>query len=295
MSFSPVTGLVYIPVHMQEFIFNDEPAFAPTSLSYNIGILRGSQAADPAVRQAAAEATMRSARGRLVAWDPVTQREVWGAEREGPANGGTLSTAGGLVFQGTGTGRFMALDAGNGTELWSSETQTGVVAAPISYEVAGRQHVAIMVGRGGSWSMAGDKASTKGNDLPNISRLLVYSLGGTAALPPAPPPPVRTLAPPPATAPAETVAHGAAVYGTYCSRCHGRADAANFGILPDLRYSPTLATSEAWAAVVLNGQLAQSGMASFAPVISADDADAIRAYIVTQAHAALAAQAAPAQ
>jgi mono/diheme cytochrome c family protein len=143
--------------------------------------------------------------------------------------------------------------------------------------------------------MAGDKASTKGNDLPNISRLLVYSLGGTTELPPAPPPPVRVLAPPPATAPAATVAHGQTVYGAYCSRCHGRADAANFGILPDLRYSATLATSEAWAAVVLDGQLAQSGMASFAPVISADDADAIRAYVVAQAHAALAATPAPSQ
>jgi quinohemoprotein ethanol dehydrogenase len=295
MSFSPVTGLMYIPIHMQEFVFNDEPEFAPLGLAYNTGILRGSQAADPVVRQAAADATMSTARGRLIAWDPVTQREVWGAEREGPANGGALATAGGLVFQGTGTGRFMALDAGNGAELWSAETQTGVVAAPISYEVAGRQHVAILVGRGGSWSMAGDKASTKGNDLPNISRLLVYSLGGTAELPPAPPPPVRVLAPPPATAPAATVAHGQTVYGAYCSRCHGRADAANFGILPDLRYSATLATSEAWAAVVLDGQLAQNGMASFAPVISADDADAIRSYIVAQAHAALAATAAPSQ
>jgi alcohol dehydrogenase (cytochrome c)/quinohemoprotein ethanol dehydrogenase len=188
----------------------------------------------------------------------------------------------------------MALDAGTGTELWSAETQTGVVAAPISYEVAGQQHVAIMVGRGGSWSMSGDRASTKGNDLPNISRLLVFSLDGTAALPPAPPPPVRTLAPPPATAPAETVAHGAAVYGAYCSRCHGRTEAANFGILPDLRYSAMLATSEAWAAVVLDGQLAQNGMASFESVISADDADAIRAYVIAQANAALAAPTAPA-
>jgi alcohol dehydrogenase (cytochrome c)/quinohemoprotein ethanol dehydrogenase len=295
MSFSPATGLVYIPIHMQEFIFNDEPAFATLSQAYNTGVVRGSQDADPAVRQAAAQATLRSSRGRLIAWDPVTQREVWGADREGPANGGALSTAGGLVFQGTGLGRFVALDAADGTELWSAETQTGVVAAPISYEVAGRQYVAIMAGRGGSWSMSGDRASTKGNDLPNISRLLVFSLDGTAALPPAPPPPVRTLAPPPATAPTETVAHGATVYGAYCSRCHGRSDAANYGILPDLRYSALLATKEAWAAVVLDGQLAANGMAPFASVISADDADAIRAYVIAQANAARTAPAPPAQ
>jgi PQQ-dependent dehydrogenase (methanol/ethanol family) len=291
MSFSPATGLVYIPIHSQEFIFNDEPSFAPTGLAYNTAIRRGSQAADPAARAAASQASLMSSRGRLIAWDPVTQREVWGAERDGPANGGALSTAGSLVFQGTGTGQFFALDAENGATLWSTETQTGVVAAPISYEVAGVQYVAVLVGRGGSWSMAGDEASSKGNDLPNISRLLVFALDGTAELPPAPPRVVRALAPPPATASAEMVAHGETVYGTYCGRCHGRAGAANFGILPDLRYSAMLGTSEAWAAVVVDGQLAANGMASFAEVVSADDTEAIRAYVIAQAHAALAAQA----
>jgi alcohol dehydrogenase (cytochrome c)/quinohemoprotein ethanol dehydrogenase len=293
MSFSPVTGLVYIPIHMQDFVFNHEPAFAPSSMTTNLGIRRGVQTTDPEVRNAAARAAVAGSRGRLIAWDPVTQREVWRSERDGPANGGTLATAGGLVFQGTGTGRFLALDADTGATLWSAQTQTGVIAAPISYEVDGTQYVAIMVGRGGSWSMAGDEASSKGNDLPNISRLLVYALGGATELPPPPPRAVRALAPPPATASAETVAHGEAVYGTYCGRCHGRAGAANFGILPDLRYSPMLATSEAWTGVVLGGQLAQNGMASFSSVVSADDADAIRAYVIAQANVALAAPAAP--
>jgi mono/diheme cytochrome c family protein len=85
------------------------------------------------------------------------------------------------------------------------------------------------------------------------------------------------------------------VYGAYCSRCHGRSDAANYGILPDLRYSALLATKEAWAAVVLDGQLAANGMAPFASVISADDADAIRAYVIAQANAARAAAAPAAQ
>jgi alcohol dehydrogenase (cytochrome c)/quinohemoprotein ethanol dehydrogenase len=292
MSFSPTTGLVYIPVHMQEFIFNDDPTFAASPLTTNLGIRRGAQTADPAARAAAAQAAIAGSHGRLIAWDPVTQREVWRADREGPANGGTLATAGGLVFQGTGLGKFQALDADSGAMLWSAETQTGVVAAPIAYEVGGVEHVAILVGRGGSWSMAGDEASSKGNALPNISRLLVFALDGAAELPPVPPAPVRVLAPPPATASAETVAHGESVYGPFCGRCHGRVGAANFGILPDLRYSAMLATREAWAAVVLGGQLAQNGMASFAEVVNADDADAIRAYVIAQAHAALAAQAA---
>ena len=286
MSFSPETGLVYIPIHMQDFVFNDDPGFKPSPLTTNLGIRRGALSTDPVVRAAAAKAAVASAGGRLVAWDPVAQREVWRADREGAANGGVLSTAGGLVFQGTGAGQFAALHARSGAALWSAETQTGVLAAPISYEIGGTQYVAVMVGTGGSWAMAGDEANAKGNKLPSIARLLVYALGGAAQLPPARPRPVRQLAPPPATAAAATVARGEAAFGTYCGRCHGRAGAENFGILPDLRYSATLGSREAWAGVVLGGQLAARGMASFSSVVDADTADAIRAYVIAQANAA---------
>ena len=134
--------------------------------------------------------------------------------------------------------------------------------------------------------MSGDEANAKGNKLPSIARLLVYALGGAAQLPPARPRPVRQLAPPPATAAAATVARGEAAFGTYCGRCHGRAGAENFGILPDLRYSATLGSREAWAGVVLGGKLAARGMASFSSVVDADTADAIRAYVIAQANTA---------
>jgi quinohemoprotein ethanol dehydrogenase len=291
MSFSPQTGLVYIPVHMGDFAFAHDPNFTPSTMTTNLGISRIAAGANPAAQAAAANATVASVGGRLIAWDPVRQREAWRAPREGAANGGVLSTAGGLVFQGTGTGQFIALDARSGAALWSAETQTGVLAAPVSYEVGGVQYVAVTVGTGGSWAMAGSRANAKGNNLPNVSRLLVYALGGTAKLPPPAPRPALQLAPPAATAPAATLARGEAVYGTYCGRCHGREGAANYGILPDLRYSATLRSSDDWAAVVLGGKLAANGMASFASVVDTDDAEAIRAYIIAQAHAALASQA----
>jgi len=282
MSFSPRTGLVYIPVHMGNFTFAHDAAFTPSPLTTNLGIRRAATAVtDPATR----EATMATVRGRLVAWDPVRQREVWRAEREGPANGGLLSTAGGLVFQGTGTGRFEALDAASGNVLWSAETQTGVIAPPITYSMGGTQYVALAVGTGGSWAQGGGRANAKGNSLPNISRLLVYALDSKAALPPPPARPERTLAPPPATASAAVVARGEAEYRNYCGRCHGGEGAINFGILPDLRYSAALASKETWAAIVLGGVLKANGMASFAPVIDADEAEAIRAYVIAQAQA----------
>ncbi|MET0165848.1 MAG: c-type cytochrome, partial [Vicinamibacterales bacterium] len=191
---------------------------------------------------------------------------------------------------GTGTGEFMALDAANGKSLWSTQTQTGVIAPPMSYVAGGVQYVAIMVGTGGSWAMSGAQANAKGNSLPNVSRLLVYALGGTTKLPEPEPRPVRPLAPPPATAPAATVARGEAEFRNYCGRCHGPVGAVNFGILPDLRYSAALGSKDTWAAVVLGGVLKANGMASFAEVLDAAEADAIRAYVIAQANAGLASE-----
>ncbi|OFW14139.1 MAG: alcohol dehydrogenase [Acidobacteria bacterium RIFCSPLOWO2_12_FULL_67_14] len=284
MSFSPQTGLVYIPVHRGNYTFAHDAAFAPSPLTTNLGIRRVGTAADAAAR-AASEATLATVSGRLVAWDPVQQREVWRVDREGAANGGVLSTAGGLVFQGTGTGEFMALNANTGARLWSAPTQTGVIAAPMSYALAGEQYVAVAVGTGGSWAMSGARTNAKGNSLPNVSRLLVYKLGGTAQLPAQAPRPARTLAPPPAAAAREVVARGEAEYRTYCGRCHGPDGAANYGILPDLRYSAALQSSQTWAAVVLGGALKANGMASFAPVVDAEEAEAIRAFVIAQANA----------
>jgi alcohol dehydrogenase (cytochrome c)/quinohemoprotein ethanol dehydrogenase len=281
MSYSPLTGLVYIPIHMSNFVYGHERSFKPKRMTGNVGVDFSGNA--PASPQAAAEA-LASAQGRLIAWDPVAQKEVWRAERAGPANGGALSTAGGLVFQGTGSGEFTALDAKTGEALWSSPTQTGVLAAPVSYEIDGKQYVAILVGTGGSWGMIGGDANMKGNNLPNISRLLVYAIGGSAKLPPAPPRPERKLSPPPATASAQTVAAGAGVYGTYCGNCHGQG-AVNLGILPDLRYSPALQSADAWRNIVLGGALEDGGMASFAPVLDNEAAEAARAFVIAQANA----------
>jgi quinohemoprotein ethanol dehydrogenase len=290
MSFSPQTGLVYIPVHRQNYTFTHDAAFTPSPLTTNLGIRRAAALPDPAAQAAALRTTLASVGGPLIAWDPIRQREVWRAEREGAANGGVLSTAGGLVFQGTGTGEFMALDAANGKSLWSTQTQTGVIAPPMSYMVGGVQYVAIMVGTGGSWAMSGAQANAKGNSLPNVSRLLVYTLGGTTQLPAPEPRPVRPLAPPPATAAASTVARGETEYRTYCGRCHGPVGAVNFGILPDLRYSAALNSKDTWTAVVLGGVLKANGMTSFAEVLDATEADAIRAYVIAQANAALASE-----
>lgn len=79
-------------------------------------------------------------KGHLAAWDPIARKKVWRVELGRPCNGGVLSTAGGLVFQGNGMGNFVAYRADTGERLWSAETQAGVLAAPISY-LGGRRTV----------------------------------------------------------------------------------------------------------------------------------------------------------
>src|SRR4030095_987683 len=148
MSYSPETGLVYIPIHSSNFVYGNDPNYKPKLLTTNLGV---DFSGDAPANAKAAEEALASAQGRLIAWDPVAQKEVWRVERAGPANGGALSTAGGLVFQGTGTGEFTAIAAETAQQPWSSPTQTGVLAAPVSYEVDGKQYVAILVGSGGSW------------------------------------------------------------------------------------------------------------------------------------------------
>jgi len=215
----------------------------------------------------------REARAQMLAWDPVKQREVWRTPVLGRVGSGILSTAGGLVFQGTPLGDFHAYRATDGERLWSFKAQVGVVAAPASYEIAGEQYVAVLAGYG-----------VVAYGTSNLSRLLVFKLGGTAELPPAPPPPPPpVLNPPPATASEATVVRGRDLFTGNCLMCH-EPPAANRGVFPDLRYSPMINTAEAFNAVVIEGLLQPRGMASFKSRLSADDAEAIRAYVISRAH-----------
>jgi alcohol dehydrogenase (cytochrome c) len=81
------------------------------------------------------------------AWDPVAQKTVWFNKDPLPWTGGTLSTAGGLVFHGDVQGWFKALDAKTGKTLWKFQTGSGVSAAPMTYVLDGKQYVAVVSGR----------------------------------------------------------------------------------------------------------------------------------------------------
>jgi quinohemoprotein ethanol dehydrogenase len=267
MSYSPLTGLVYFSAVETGFAIKGAATFKPNPMGANTGI--GFGAGDEVKTPAPAT------KSQLVAWDPVKQREVWRSGVLGTIGGGTLATAGGLVFQGTNKGRFVAYRATDGKELWSMEAQTGVVAAPSSYELDGEQYIAQSVGYG---------VVRYGSS--NQSRLLVFKLGGTASLPPAPPPlPPLVLNPPPSTASKETIEAGREKFVGNCAMCH-EPPAANRSVFPDLRYSPMLNTAEAFSAIVLDGALQANGMASFKGRLTPDEVQSVRAYLIERANQA---------
>jgi alcohol dehydrogenase (cytochrome c)/quinohemoprotein ethanol dehydrogenase len=280
MSFSPRTGLVYIPVIDAAFPYIPENDFQPQRLGFNVGLNlgAGSMPRDPAVRRSA----MEGLKGSLLAWDPVNQREAFRIAYPGPWNGGLLTTAGDLLIQGTAGGEFTIYRASNGQRLWSMPAQTGIVAAPVTYEIGGEQYIAVLAGWGGVFALAPGELSFKSGRQRNISRLLVFKLGGTARLPAAAPVESPPLDPPPATASPEIVAQGGQVYARYCGTCHGDS-AVSGGLVPDLRYSALLA-SDTWFDVVLGGAMHETGMASFEGVLSRDQVAAARDYVISLAN-----------
>jgi quinohemoprotein ethanol dehydrogenase len=277
MSFSPKTGLVYLPMHDTAIAYSTDTPYERREGFDNLGVVIGALPDDLDVRKAIKSSVVAA----LVAWDPVAQKEVWRAPRRGPWNGGTLAVAGGLVFQGTVDGRFLALDAASGKELWSYDNQAATLAGPISYSVDGEQYVAVTAGYGTSFFLInGLFAPTEG--APINARVYAFKLGGTAAKPqiafrkiPTPKPPILETT-------AAEYTRGQELYGRYCLVCHGIA-AITGGVTPDLRKSARLQEAAWWKRTVVDGDLASLGMPRFGAHVSPADAELIRAYVARQA------------
>ena len=276
-SFSPRTKLVYMPVVETSTAFAPDPNYVAREGVANAGTGR----APATIYNDLHSDAPKQSRAFLVAWDPVARTEVWRSENRGVIASGVLSTASGLVFQGAQKGEFSAFRDSTGEKLWSTDPQTGLVAAPIAYSVDGEQYIAQLAGYG-----------TRDYYTPNRSRLLVYKLGGRAKLPPAAPlPPARTFDPPVAFGDAALIARGADTYQVHCVMCH-ETQFGNRGLFPDLRMSPMLKTADAFRTVVVDGALESRGMVSFRDRIAPQDVEAIRAYLVKRAIDGKAAQAA---
>jgi alcohol dehydrogenase (cytochrome c)/quinohemoprotein ethanol dehydrogenase len=267
MAYNPKTGLIYIPAQEIGKLFSPVTDFKVSEMGWNLYV-------DVA-------GTPEKKKGYLLAWDPVAQKEVWRSDYIGPWNGGIVTTAGNLVIQGDATGHLNAYRADNGQKLWSIDVQSPIMAAPVTYEANGEQYVAVLSGFGSAFSLQAGAVAGQSGNIRNISRVLAFKVGGTAALPAAAPM-TLVLNPPPATADTKTVAAGEQLFGRYCAACHGE-NAVGGGVVPDLRAS-TFLGNDFFYEIVLNGAMKDAGMAPFKAVLEQKDAAAIRAYLIKRAN-----------
>ena len=235
--------------------------------------------------------------GRLIAWDPVAQSARWSVEEQIAVNGGVLSTAGNLVFQGQGTGEFAAYAADSGNKVWSVKTGSAIESVPVTFSLKGEQYVITPVGWGsGSRLFAPARTMVTNESARGPMRLLAFKLGAPATY--TPPPAVITPVPEPPklTASQETIHKGQVLYQKfYCEGCHspeidGSRAWVEDGAIPDLRYMPADVHKD-WYGIVLGGSHWDKGMPGFADPpkfafphakMTVQDADAIHAYVIAQ-------------
>lgn len=260
MSFSPKTGMVYIPAMEWGWVHSPNQFYL---FDKNV----------PHIEELRKEYPVEEG-GYLRAWDPVTQAKVWEVKHPGYINGGTLVTAGNLVFQGTQDGYFNAYDAETGKRLLNLFLGTGVIAAPITYQIDGQQYIAIMAGFGGAtFFMLDDSAAAR--NYKNDGRLIVLKLDGSEI-----PLPVENASVDKENSispeVSDSIKRGEKLYLQFCGVCHGM-----FGtkpILPDLtKMQPEI--NAIFEFIVLDGVFESKGMASFADVLDKEDVKNIQDYL----------------
>jgi quinohemoprotein ethanol dehydrogenase len=272
MSFSPRTGLVYIPY---------QQVGAKYSIDKNAAV--GGTVMSPVVQD------KDDGKGKLLAWDPSLQKARWSVPLQSLWNGGTLSTAGDLVFQGIEDGSFSAYDASVGRKLWTFNAGLGIIAAPISYLVNGKQYVSILVGYGGATPMGSSfiKGGWKYNAQPR--RLLTFAVGAKGQLPATAP---RDFNVHPVNDPAlridsKAAEVGAGVYAAKnCIVCHGASLVSPGSPAPDLRESVIALNRQAFGQLLTSGALAVNGMPAF-PELTAEEIDGLYMYVRNGARQAL--------
>ena len=278
MSYDPATGFVYLPVYDAPTKYQTVaiPRFLPG------GFNNGAAGSYPPYDSAQDRSDLIGQpeprmEGRLKAWNPRAGRAQWVSPKLPFLVGGTLSTAGGLVFQGTENGNLSVYGANDGRLLKSVFTGTAIMAAPITYRHDGVQYVAVLAGAGGPQNVSWNSANAASR-YENFERLLVFKLdGGKVPLPPRAAPPLRQPVPPHIPADAQMIARGQKLFEQQCARCH--QEGGGHGAYPDLWNMPR-AVADAFNDILLGGVLRHFGMGSFSDSLSKSDVAAIRTFIV---------------
>lgn len=285
MAFSKETGLVYIPAQIVPQIFQDEVVPSDPDAYWNTGY-NFAAGVPPTYPAGTVEALRKGNQGFLLAWDPVKKKAAWSVPHDGPWNGGVLATASGLVFQGTITGDVVAYDAANGEKLWSKGVNSGALSGISSYELDGEQYVALTTGWGTSFALSAGYGFER-PVAPDVGHVFAFKLGGTAAIPDAMAAMDDRTPKGEAFGTPEMLSAGLIQYAQNCLTCHGPL-AISSGVMPDLRWSYAVGDKHEWEDILMNGALKDNGMVSFKDQITLEQAEAIRAYILDQAHLAVA-------
>lgn len=281
MAYNPKTGLVYIPARESGGLFAlsrnwTEKGEIPFIKNWwNIGVDWNTYTE---LAETANPDLLNSDFGFLGAWDPLKSQYKWSYQHKNIVNGGVLTTAGDLVFQGAGDGIFRAHHAETGEVLWSKDLQTGMVAPPITYRINKEQYIAILAGWGGSAIASGNPQTSAAGKYENSGKLFVFKLGGNQRYSPLKKLKKLTSDPIQVAPDPDKITAGATLYMQYCSLCHG-SRALSSGVLPDLRMMQNI-SPEVFRGIVLNGSREALGMPNFSDVLSPDDTTSIHSYIL---------------
>ncbi len=275
MSYSPLTGLVYIPIQEQWMVVSRLP---DGQFQFRLGrtTIGAGSTNFPELRKEL-NAKVQTDKGYTLAWDPVAQKERFRIPLPFNFGGGTLSTAGNLLVQGTMNRTLAIYRADNGEKLWESPTQSVPVAGPITYSVNGKQYIAVNAG----WNNAIVHGLNNGPEPFSVgpAKLVVYALDAKGVeLPPLPP--AEAVSPPPNTPqPAEKVTAGATLFATYCSACHGQN--ANGSGSKDLRFLNADMHKD-FNDIVLGGKFKDRGMVPFTGTLTPEQVDAIHSFVISR-------------
>jgi quinohemoprotein ethanol dehydrogenase len=289
MAFNPKTGLVYIPAMQPVGIYPPSEEFKQTGkytrrdMFWNPGIDWNSYTDTIYALLAKFGGALPPDRGFLKAWDPIRKKTVWEIEHPAFWNGGLLTTAGNLLFQGTGDGRFVAYAADTGSILWAVPTMVGIIAPPVTYEVDGEQYVAVMAGYGGAGGVTGGDPRTMASaKYVNDGQVLAFKLGGKSPMPRIAEKNTRIPEPPKSNATAAQIENGKYRYGGTCMVCHG-ALVVSGGVVPDLRMLTTEKHS-IFKEIVYDGVIHGAGMPRLGDLLTEQDVRDIQAYIISRAN-----------
>ncbi len=307
MSYSPDTGLVYIPtyeaVDLKVNVFPGGFEYVPSHwttgvlplplIEAAVDALDGFYPADGSVDKARLKAVIREMRDSvppnrtiLRAWDPIASTVAWDIEIPEFGNSGSvLSTAGGLVFHTKPDGLLNVYDDRTGEVLKSIDTGSGMMAAPATYMLDGEQYVVTMAGLGGGGFFS-YPPYTAAYKYGNAGRMMAFKIGG-AETPkprevewPEPPEPIARFGEP------SLIASGKRLFAWNCSVCHVNS---GVGAIPNLlNSSPGIYAI--FDQIVLEGLLQPNGMPRFDDVLTEQDTHAIQAYLVDAAWKAYAAR-----